>query len=264
MKRSEHNLKISKFRQGCRLPFETAGAGDEYAGAGPVITYYMDLEEIKRRYGPARQADYKRPIALRPGQRGKAGRKKGGTNMASIMETARQTLPAEVLGPLLAEGRTQQSIADEYNVPFWAVSSLKKEYWPDGFKPDDYKSNGQTDTQEQLEEQQAVWEPEVDQLVWAEPFRLRREKTSLKIFKDYVSVSSAAIELIRPAEFVKVGVLNKKSIVLAPAKDGREGYKLTKNKIGGGALVKFLKEHGFELGEYPVVKDGRGWLVSKL
>ncbi|HBX22644.1 MAG TPA: hypothetical protein DEF34_03250 [Desulfotomaculum sp.] len=68
-------------------------------------------------------------------------RKKGEKEVASIMDTAKQKLPKELLGKRLADGITQQAIGDDCDVPFWAVSKLKKEYWPDGFKPEDYKED---------------------------------------------------------------------------------------------------------------------------
>jgi len=36
------------------LPFERSDVGDGYAGSGPVTTYYMNPEEVKRLYGPTK------------------------------------------------------------------------------------------------------------------------------------------------------------------------------------------------------------------
>jgi|GEM_PF-2819870 len=50
---SGHNLRIARSRLGSpRFPFETKGAGDGYAGAGPIKTYKLNPEEIAARYGP--------------------------------------------------------------------------------------------------------------------------------------------------------------------------------------------------------------------
>lgn len=139
---SGRNTKISKSRLGCRLPYETAGVGDGYAGAGPVKTYFMPLEEVERKYGPAKKSEWKRPIMLQPGQKERSGRKKKEVSeMASIMEMARKVLPKEKLGPLLASGKTNKEIGMAHGgLPHWAVNELKKEYWPGNtFNPDDYK-----------------------------------------------------------------------------------------------------------------------------
>jgi hypothetical protein len=49
---SGHNLKISKSRLGCRMPFENPSVGDGYARSGDVKTYYLSTDEILKRYGP--------------------------------------------------------------------------------------------------------------------------------------------------------------------------------------------------------------------
>mgnify|MGYP000215226421 CR=1 FL=1 len=216
------------------------------------------------------------------------------SSMASTMETARQKLPKDVLGALLAEGRTQQSIADEYSIPFWAVYELKKQYWPDGFNPDEFKQQqaadnaarfeaypGKEDAQEATEEELPEPEPEEEQveaskppaaadelsevLAWAKPVRLGTGGVTLKIYEDRISISSAAVKLLRPAEFVRIGVLKNGALVLAPAGNITEGFRLAQNHshIGGGALVKFLKKHGFGVGEYELEKNEKGWLVTR-
>lgn len=58
---SGHNLKISKHRLGCRLPFETTKSdGDGYAKAGEVKIYHLTPEEIAARYGPPRERQLQR------------------------------------------------------------------------------------------------------------------------------------------------------------------------------------------------------------
>lgn len=74
-----HNTKISSSRYGCRLPFETPGVGNGYAGSGPVTVYHLDPEEIMRRYGPAKQADWSRPVVVPAGTP-----KKGDGQMAAF------------------------------------------------------------------------------------------------------------------------------------------------------------------------------------
>jgi hypothetical protein len=50
---SGNNLKISKSRLGCRLPFEQSGSiGNGYAVSGKVREYKLSPEEVVRRYGP--------------------------------------------------------------------------------------------------------------------------------------------------------------------------------------------------------------------
>ena len=58
----------------------------------------------------------------------------------TIMDSARKILPPKKLGALLAANKTGAEIAKEYDLPQWAVSNIKKEYWPDGFgfNPGDY------------------------------------------------------------------------------------------------------------------------------
>lgn len=128
-----HNTKISKRRLGCRLPYETAGVGDGYAASSPVETYTMSEEEILRRYGHAKKADWKKPIVLQPGQKGKAGRpKKDGDEMAvagrRLIDAARDKLSKETYLELMDQGMTDGAIAKKLNLDHEAVKRLKREY----------------------------------------------------------------------------------------------------------------------------------------
>ncbi|RJQ25548.1 MAG: hypothetical protein C4589_11160 [Peptococcaceae bacterium] len=61
---SGHNLSIRNSRRGYpRFPFERSDVGDGYAGAGPVITYWMSPEEIAARYGvPPTKSGARKPV----------------------------------------------------------------------------------------------------------------------------------------------------------------------------------------------------------
>jgi len=73
-------------------------------------------------------------------------KRKEDSQMASIMEVARKALPKHVLGTLLAAGKTNKEIGQDYdNLPHWAVSGLKKEYWPNGFDSKEYKQSEDTE-----------------------------------------------------------------------------------------------------------------------
>lgn len=60
-------------------------------------------------------------------------------DMVSKSQQARDALPKEKLGMLLASGITQSAIAKEHNLEQWQVSLLKTEYWPSGYDPAVYK-----------------------------------------------------------------------------------------------------------------------------
>lgn len=88
-------------------------------------------------------------------------KREGDDDMASIMATAQKILPKEKLGPLLAAGMTGKEIgADHGGLPQWAVSKLRKEYWPNGFNPKEYEQLGDdgmnnVDNQQEVGGQQA-------------------------------------------------------------------------------------------------------------
>lgn len=59
-------------------------------------------------------------------------------DMSSIRAKAERTLPADILGPLVADGMSAAKIGQKHGLPMWVVYELKKKYWPDGFGLSDY------------------------------------------------------------------------------------------------------------------------------
>lgn len=193
--------------------------------------------------------------------------------MASIMETARKTLPKEKLGPLLAAGKTNKEIGMAHGgLPHWAISELKKEYWPAGFSAEEFKQQGTKDltnfktfpaeSADKPEKTAPAEESEI--IAWAKPLRWGTLGSVLKIYEDRLSISSAAVKTLKPARYVKIGVLKDGGLVIAPTDNPEEGYKLApkRSQIGGGALIRFLKNHGINTGKYPLKKNEKGWLVA--
>jgi hypothetical protein len=109
MGESGHSLKIARSRLGApRFPFEQADVGEGYAGAGPITTYFLPLEEVRRRYPTVAE---KRPIQLRL-------RRKEAENMPKIMP---ENIPIQkgtpaVLGERLSIGEEAPRTEDQVPV----------------------------------------------------------------------------------------------------------------------------------------------------
>lgn len=296
------NTKISKFRAGCRLPHECSSVGDDYAANGPVKTYKLSPEELAK-YGPVNKTKKNnRPQLtletlikeLKKRTVGEVASKycttqkivfemvkyygleldeknrlKGDDKVASIMEYARQVLPKEVLGPLLAEGKTNKEIGKMYNLPHWAVSELKKQYWGGNFNPDDYLAETETVEQEKPEEskvQNIDFDFENFELIIPKRFT-GNDKKVLSVKNNYVSLSAAATKALHPNKFVMIkakdGVL-----ALIPTDDSRVGYSISQKRkcaqIGGNHLLRSLEKHRFGPGEYELKEIGEGVLVTSV
>lgn len=154
-----------------RFPDESHGPAN-----GPVVTYRLTPEEIAARYGaPVEPQTRRKKLSrenlaewLRKWTVGQVAEMNGipqklvfslceqfglelddknrlinkeAIDLPSVMDNARSILPAETLGALLTSGKTGTEIGKEYNLPPWAVSKLKNEYWPEGvgFNQDDYR-----------------------------------------------------------------------------------------------------------------------------
>lgn len=88
-------------------------------------------------------------------------RKEDNDKMATIMQTARKILPKEILGPLLAARKTNKEIGIEHGgLPHWAVSELKKEYWPKGFDPKEYMQRSGDGGMNSDGQQEAINQPQ--------------------------------------------------------------------------------------------------------
>jgi len=246
MGQSGHNLKISKFRCGCRLPHELSSAGDGYAASGPVRTYKLSPKELAR-YGPVKP------------------RKESVWKVR--LEEAKKALPREKLLDLLAQGKKQTEIIKEHGLSTGTYYQLKKHYGikSAGRKPTTLindKCQPVNEKAENLNDKQDAW-------TWAVPVRLISRRKVLTVKDDRVGLSTAAVKILLPAKFVKIGVSKEGVLALSPAEDEMEGYKLHSNgekvkysQLGGGALVRFLKEHGFGPGEYELEQNKKGWLVT--
>jgi len=107
MGQSGHNLKIAKYRHGCRLPCESAGDG--YAASGPVVTYRMSPEEIAARYGPPAKRKERLPYEQ------------------YIRELA-QKLPEDELREMIAQGMSDGEIAQAKGLRWHHVRKLRDYY----------------------------------------------------------------------------------------------------------------------------------------
>jgi hypothetical protein len=121
---SGHNTRISRFRHGCRLPFETRDAGDGYASPGEVKTYRLGPEELAR-YGPV--TDPARAQWIRAKHRGLVGPVKEDEDMGKLKE-AMEKLPREKLEAMLAEGRKHTEIMAEYGISVGTFYLMLEEY----------------------------------------------------------------------------------------------------------------------------------------
>jgi hypothetical protein len=121
---SGHNTHISRFRHGCRLPFETRDAGDGYASPGEVKTYRLSPEELAR-YGPV--TDPARAEWIRAKHRGLVGPVKEDEDMGKLKE-AMEKLPREKLEVMLAEGRKHAEIMREYGISVGTYYLMLEQY----------------------------------------------------------------------------------------------------------------------------------------
>lgn len=124
MSQSARNTHISRYRHGCRLPFETAGAGDGYASPGEVKTYRLSPEELAR-YGPVTDPD--RAEWIRAKHRGLVGPVKEDEDMGKLKE-AMEKLPREKLEAMLAEGRKHTEIMAEYGISVGTFYLMLEQY----------------------------------------------------------------------------------------------------------------------------------------
>jgi seryl-tRNA synthetase len=69
----------------CKLPFEQRGIGDGYATSGPVTTYKLPPEEIKRIFAQAEKPREKPPIVFRDPRK-----RKDDDTVANRLEMARE------------------------------------------------------------------------------------------------------------------------------------------------------------------------------
>lgn len=186
--------------------------------------------------------------------------------MASIMETARRTLPKDKLGPLLAAGKTNKEIGIEHGkLPHWAVSNLKKEYWPNGFSTEEYQEGGIQATQPEPGEPNLSFE----NCDWAIPVRSNYGPGKALVLKENgVKLTSEALKALLPGEFVGIGVQDN-ILVVAQVTDSKFGYRIPgrqkTSQIGGKTLVKFLMDkHGLQPGKYELEEYREGYLIAKI
>ncbi len=288
-------------------------------------TYFMPLEEIDAKYGPplcrlvskekfmelmkqgvgykgiARMYNVSVKAVAHLAKRYNQEEKGANENMAVIMEQAREKLPEEKLGKLLASGMTGTQIAKDHELPVWAITELKRQYWDGRFDPNAYKEQKpeqnhkpkivqeertladndldldkpkKTENEDQVASQSGSQDEtpkeiidlqlNIDAITWAAPTRLGSKGKFIKINPNRVNLSLDATRALHPAKFVKIGVTPGGILVLAPAKNDSEGYKLALKyaQLGGNNLVNFLKERGFGPGKYELQQINNGWLVS--
>lgn len=248
MGQSGHNTKISKFRSGCRLPHELSSTGDGYAAPGPVRIYKLSPKELAK-YGPVKP------------------RKESVWKVR--LEEAKRALPREKLLELLEQGKSQKQIAKEYGMSVGLYYQLKSAYGIENVgrikkpvKEFNDRTGSVNEKAENLNDRQDAW-------TWAVPVRLISRRKVLTVKDDRVGLSAAAARVLLPAHFVKIGVSKEGVLALSPAEDEMEGYKLHSNgdkvkysQLGGGALVRFLREHGFGPGKYELEQNEKGLLVA--
>ena len=360
MGQSGHNTHMGRHRLGCRMPFEHSDVGDGYASPGPVTVYKLSPEEIRHKYGaPAGKREFEkqrmtkgylaeRLQTLTVGQLAERhhipqdiifklcdkfeldldekNRLKGDDDMG-MLDKAKELLPKEKLGKLLAEGRTQQSIADEYALNQGAISMLKKQYWGNNFTPEEYRviekitpdklkmANNEPDNFEtypvvqqesiqesiltektgtievcQVQQENITTEPhdtgiivesdlptceptipDPSKITWATPMHgAANASRIIQIKKGSVVLNAVAIKDIK-SEYIKVGVDGDK-LYLVPTVKHNLTYKISSNgnkrknstaKFGGGALIKFLVQNGFDVGtNYKLEQLNNGWFVA--
>jgi hypothetical protein len=109
----------------CKLPFEQRGIGDGYATSGPVTTYKLPPEEIKRIFAQAEKPREKPPIVFRDPRK-----RKDDDTVANRLERAREKLTREQYIQEKADGKSDADIMYDHFGECWndTISTLKKEW----------------------------------------------------------------------------------------------------------------------------------------
>ncbi len=262
-------LKFSKFKVG-----EPRFPKSEEPANGPVIEYRLspeEIEKIRKKYGPpAKRSRQNQPINFKSKAQREAAKMK-------VIDKARESLPKDKLGALLAQGLTGSQISKDYDIPYWALVQLKEEYWGGSFNPDDYlaepeeKQEGQQASDDHIKSTQKLDAGEIDLngFDWAVPARIGipEHRKIISISEKRVSLSAGAIKALLPCDYIQIGIKNK-IIAVIRARDEKYRYKLPQQpkaaQIGGKRLITFLMDkHGLEPGEYELEEYKEGCLVSK-
>jgi hypothetical protein len=235
---SGHNLKISKHRLGCRLPFETTKSdGDGYAKAGEVKIYHLTPEEIAARYGPPKE---------RPPQR--------------------QHLTATHLLDAIAASSGPEDAAELLGMP---VARFKTECTLRGIRRPQYGiPRKEADEMAAFEVYKSVYKSKEaqpdDDIIFMVPNKTDGKPVLKVEERRGITLNSFACKLFNGVEYLRIGVKSGR-IILIPSTSTKGCFKLSNRgraestKIGGGGLAKQLIAAGIKIGKYNLVfNEDRG------
>jgi len=256
---SGHNLKISKHRLGCRLPFETTKSdGDGYAKAGEVKIYHLTPEEIAARYGPPKE---------RPPQR----QHLTATHLLdAIAASSGPEDAAELLGMPVARFKTECTLRGirrpQYGIPRKEADEMAAfEVYKSVYKSKEGEAKEQKDYPPYLDCPRANNEAQPDDdIIFMVPNKTDGKPVLKVEERRGITLNSFACKLFNGVEYLRIGVKNGR-IILIPSTSTKGCFKLSNRgragsaKIGGGGLAKQLIAAGIKIGKYNLVfNEDRG------